>query len=307
MQTGGTGIPQNTITELANAVKAMNRLSTNLEKPVQKNQVSGNKSGGGTGHGAVELDEKGFTDENELLQKAQELINAYAKQGIKATASIKKNGTAAIKIVQQFGNIFRTTTGILNTKGLEIENVFTSMSNSIQTNLADIKAQVENSSLDMNSSQVKQFMTAYADLITIAEQYETKQGQLTNDEIANWNKQIQLVQDLGKALMTLISKQNTFNVDNAQNGATKKLDTLIDKIEKAGLYTGELQTDAETLKNSIANIGDATGLDTFNNDLNNLDNKYQRTIELQKEYNYLLKEFKDLTAMQIQMKGMDKK
>lgn len=305
MQAGGTGIPQNTITELANAAKAMNRLSTNLEKPAQNNQVSGNKSKTPNGAG-VELDEKGFTDENELLQKAQELINAYAKQGIKATASIKKNGTAAIKIVQQFGNIFRTTTGILNTKGLEIENVFTSMSNSIQTNLADIKAQVENSSLDMNSSQVKQFMTAYADLITMAEQYETKQGQLTNKNIANWNKQIQLVQDLGKALMTLISKQNTFNVDNAQNGATKKLDTLIDKIEKAGLYTGELQTDAETLKNSIANIGDATGLDTFNNDLNNLDNKYQRTIELQKEYNYLLKEFKDLTAMQIQMKGMDK-
>lgn len=306
MQAGGTGIPQNTITELANAVKAMNRLSTNLEKPAQKNPVSGNKSGGGTGHGDVELDEKGFTDQEELLQKAQEIINSYAQVGIKVTASIKKNGTAAMKFVQQLGNVFQTTTGILNTDGLEIEDTFTSMSNSIQVNLANVKTQVEKSSLDMDSSQVKQFMTAYDNLTTMAEQYATKQEALTNDEIANWNKQIQLVQDLGKALMTLISKQNTFNVDNAQNGATKKLDTLIDKIEKAGLYTGELQTDAETLKNSIANIGDATGLDTFNNDLNNLDNKYQRTIELQKEYNYLLKEFKDLTAMQIQMKGMDK-
>lgn len=305
VQAGGTGIPQNTVTELANAAKAMNRLSTNLEKPVQKSQASENKSKA-VGGGGVELDEKGFTDQEELIKKSQEIINSYAQAGIKATASIKKNGTATMKFVQQLGNVFQTTTGILNTDGLQIEDTFTSMSNSVQVNLANIKTQVENSSLDMDSSQVKQFMTAYDDLTTMAEQYAAKQEALTDKEIANWNKQIQLVQDLGKALMTLISKQNTFNVDNAQNGATKKLDTLIDKIEKAGLYTGELQTDAETLKNSIANIGDATGLDTFNNGLNNLDNKYQRTIELQKEYNYLLKEFKDLTAMQIQMKGMDK-
>lgn len=288
---------------LLEASKAINRLvgdddNKNALKDAQKKKQEPK---------APERHDDAFDDEREAEKEAAKLVNDFAKQQMKTFATLQKDGTVAFNSIKEAGNVITKISGILTKKGIDDESLRfkTHISGDTQADLAKMYSQIMGGGIDKRDSQLQSFAVEYKRLEDMAAQYAAQDERLSEQQIRNWNSQIKLVKDLGNTLMGVMKKQGLFDVDLVKENSTKQLDVFVEKMQKAGMYSKEMQDGVADLRKEIRGISDADSLDKFANNFEMLKVDYEIAIEKQKEYNALLKQFKQATDIRFKMIGMD--
>ena len=151
---------------------------------------------------------------------AQQKIAEYTKQGKVATVQFKDSGRYTITILDQVDGLAKQIFQTFDENNAMIERTTATMSNAALVKIQDLQriAQFgfENDLIGDGDKLYQDFQKASLELEAMNYMY-SQAGQLSDDQIANWKLQIQLVTKLGNQVQKLVAQNKNPEINTKVN------------------------------------------------------------------------------------------
>ena len=205
-------------------------------------------------------------DRAETESKAYDIVNGYQAEGKNATVQFKDNGRYTVSILEEIGGLQKQIFQTFDENDDMIERTTVTMSTKQLARIEELKKLAQAGFTDGHvtgdDTLYKQYKMASDELERLNSLY-TVRDDLTETEIAQWNSQIDLVQQLGNKVESLIN-QRKVAVDGITTSAKRlqEYQTNANKVLAGtgvgltGQKTAEQQQIVDAYDKIIAKIAD---------------------------------------------------
>ena len=256
----------------------------------------------------VDLNIKQYSPE-ETKARAQEKIAKYTSEGKIATVQFKDSGRYTITILEKIGGLTKQIFQTFDENDAMIERTTATMSNAALAKIQDLQkiAQYgfDNNLIGDGDQLYQDFQRASQELEAMNFMY-SQAGQLSNDQIANWKLQIDLVTQLGKQVQKLVSQNKNPAINTKVNkkaygttpviNAQAKFNTLESRAQQ---YVDSGWSDiSDAYQKYAAALKNLIGLQNqFNNGQDPTDAQKTQFVQLKDACSAASKELKNLLDM----------
>lgn len=193
-------------------------------------------------------------------------LKEYTDQGKNATLQFKDSGRYTITVLEEIDGLSRQIFQTFDETNQAIERTTTTVSNKQKIQLQNLKSVIDAGMSDglvgPKDSSYSKYQEASNALDAMNDTYRERTD-LSNEELAQWNDQIKLVQRLGADVEKLIGKRKVWLQDSAfLTGRNKKLNQFdLDQVKmKADIDVSSYQDQIDTARTDIAGAMDQESL-----------------------------------------------
>lgn len=239
----------------------------------------------------------------EVEKRAQKHLDELTAQGKKATVQFKDSGRYTITILEEIDGLSKQIFQTFDENDDKIERTTATISNDQKIKLENLKSLIETGVTDSLVSDkdtvYQQYQKANEELEKMNSLYRAKDN-LENEDIAIWNAQIKLVQQLASDVEKLIQKRKVaieskaFKSDRSKKLSKYDLDLadLKTKINIPDSFNQQL----EDARKAIESAADSESLKIAVNNWETLKNQIKQTATEQDLFIKKSKETKDTTS-----------
>lgn len=173
-----------------------------------------------------------------VMKMPEAIEQQHALDNTRKTVTVRDDGKRIVKTEEIIGGLSKVTSQVFDDINNKLLGTTVTYSNKAVADIAKAN-EIITSKVDKvgNPDLLQKYNTAYSELVRLNAQYESM-NDLSDDDIQKWNAQIGLVQQLGKEISGLITKQE--HLDNQQGMPTSKakLQDFSSQAEKLFKQTG---------------------------------------------------------------------
>lgn len=186
----------------------------------------------------------------ETAQRALEHMRKLNEEGKKATLQYKDSGRYTVSTEEMHGGLSKQTFQTFDVNQPAMSRTTVTLSNAIAAAIKDANTLIsENAAQVGNAELLSRYNTEYARLIAMNQTYEAMDD-IGEDDMATWNKQIALVQQLGGEVSRLITQQQKLEGQQGVATSAKRLQEYQSNANKMFDGTGIGLTGPKTAEQS---------------------------------------------------------
>ena len=250
-------------------------------------------------------------NKDEVEARAQKHLDELTARGKNATVQFKDSGRYTITILEEIDGLSKQIFQTFDENDEKIERTTATISNAQKVKLESLKTLIETGITDNlvgdKDAIYQQYQKANEELERMNGLYRSKDS-LENEDIATWNAQIKLVQQLASSIENLIQKRKiaveseTFKSDRGKK--LSKYDLDLAELKADINIPDSFNTELNDARKAIESAADSESLKIAVNNWEALKNKIKKTATEQDLYIKKSKEVKN-AAPDKSIKGLD--